>query len=432
MNTDPDFHCEWDTVIIGGGASGMLAALQLSQLRPNSSVLIVERNPKLGKKLLMTGNGRCNLSNIGASVDYYHGSDPTFVCEPLRKYAVDDTREFFEQLGLPTMSDEFGRVYPNTQNAGSVLDCLRYNLSDYGVSVMLSTLISSVEYCKGRFILRTHNEEVIRSKSVLVATGGACAPHTGSDGNGYDILSSFGHMCLNVMPGIVQIKTRRDWVKQLSGIRLSANIALLFEDKCVREEFGEILFTDYGVSGPASLQLSSHVSRILHENDIEHQKALSLHIDFFSDMSISDIRNELMARRAKYSHRAVNTLLVGLVQNRLATALIRSATDISFSEPISNLSDSDVVAISNRLKDSILDVEGTMGMKEAQVTIGGALTSEFDPTTMMSVYVPGLFAAGEVLDIDGDCGGFNLQWAFSSGRLAADGINIFLSGIYNE
>lgn len=431
MMVAPVSCCVWDAVIIGGGASGMFAALHLKNLQPNSSILIVERNTKLGKKLLITGNGRCNLSNLDASVEYYHGLVPSFVEVPLQKYSVADTREIFDQIGLHTMSDEFGRIYPITQNAGSVLDCLRFALSESGVDILFSAMVSSVVYDKGSFYIHTDKGEFIQSKAVLVATGGACAPHTGSDGNGYDILSSFGHTCLSTLPGIVQIKTKREWVKQLSGIRLQAEIALFFGAECVRKQYGEILFTDYGVSGPATLQLSSHVSRILSENNLARPNKLLLHIDFFPDRRRTDIFDELQRRRAKYSHRTIDALLVGLVQNRLATALIKSAVELPFSDSISSLTNSHIRTIAERLKDCSLEVEGTMGLKEAQVTIGGALTSEFDPLTMMSIYMPGLFAAGEVLDIDGDCGGYNLQWAFSSGCLAADGINEFLSGKKN-
>lgn len=431
MMSAPNSFRLWDTIIIGGGASGMFAAIHLKKIRPQSSVLVVERNSKLGKKILITGNGRCNLSNVAASIDYYHGLDPSFVDISLRKYSVSVIRDMFFQIDLHTMTDEFGRIYPITQNSGSVLDCLRYTLSDLGVDILCSTMASSVFFEKGSFIIHTDKGEPIRGRTVLVATGGACAPHTGSDGNGYDILTSLGHTCLSSMPGIVQIKTKREWVKQLSGIRLHAEASLFLDKDCIRKQFGELLFTDYGVSGPAPLQLSSHISRILSDENLDQSKRLYLHIDFLPGRSLSDICEELHNRKIKNANRTIDTILVGLVQNRLASALIKSAVELPLTEAISCLTDIHIGNLAERMKDSSIEVEGTMGLKEAQVTIGGALTSEFDPMTMMSIYLPGLFASGEVLDIDGDCGGYNLQWAFSSACIAADGINEYLSGKKN-
>ncbi len=425
---------EYDVAIIGGGASGMACALFLSKwtdvdpgLRP--SILLIEKNARLGKKLLLTGNGRCNLTNRDTSTDRYHGSHPGFARFALSKFGPEHACDFFRDIGLDTYFDETGKAFPKSLNASSVLDCMRFSLEESGVLMMVSESIESIRKNKSDFILLSSTGRVIRARYVVIACGGAASPFTGSDGSGAGLLESLGHKVIPPIPGIVQIKTSPDFVKAVSGVKVIASATLVVDGDPIRSESGEILFTDYGLSGPPILQLSGFASRASRGLRSGNNSAnIEVSIDFMPDKSELQVRNMLLERRAVFPNRKLEQMLIGVFHNRLAVRLIKNACEKPLSALISTFSDNEIDRLSSQIKNCVFTVTGVMPLTNAQITIGGACTEEFEPETMRSLKCEHLYACGEVLDIDGDCGGYNLQWAWSSAYIAAKSIARLFGG----
>ena len=422
----------FDIAIIGGGASGMACALMLSgffekSLKTHPSIVLIEKNPRLGKKLLLTGNGRCNLTNREITADRYHGNRAAFVSHTISEFGSEDTREFFRKIGLSTFYDESGKAFPESLLASSVLDCMRFSLEESNTELLLSTDIESISKVKSRFILVDSQGRTHAARYVVVTCGGAASPFTGSDGSGYELLRSLGHTVIPPLPGIVQIKTETDFVKSVSGVKVIGTASLRVDGDVVRSESGEILFTDFGISGPPILQLSGLASRSISGfSGVKPSRKVEVIIDFMSGKTETEVGQMLRERRDAFPRRKIDQMLVGIFHNRLSTRLIKNATDKPLSMEISSLSDMDLDRLAAQIKRSKFIVTGVMPLTNAQVTIGGASTDEFDPETMRSILCDNLYACGEVLDIDGDCGGYNLQWAWSSAFIAARSIAQFL------
>ncbi len=419
---------EYDVAIIGGGASGMACALMLFELSrmsatPSPSIVLIEKNPRLGKKLLLTGNGRCNLTNRAISSDRYHGNRADFACYALSAFGAEDAREFFGKIGLQTFYDESGKAFPESLHASSVLDCMRFALEESVAEIMLTVNIMSIEKDNSRFLLCDSEGRMITARYVVVACGGAASPFTGSDGGGYRLLESFGHNVIPPLPGIVQIKTDTDFVKSVSGIKITATASLIIDETIVRSESGEILFTDFGLSGPPILQLSGLASRALSRFPGKKAGMIpEVYIDFMNEKTETEVCKMLRDRRDAFPNRRLEQMLVGVFHNRLAARLIKSATDKPLSMMISTLSDTEIDRLASSIKRCSFGVTGVMPLTNAQITIGGVCTDEFESETMCSLLCDDLYACGEVLDIDGDCGGYNLQWAWSSAYLTANSI----------
>lgn len=437
ISLDSDRSKVYDIAIVGGGASGMACAVYSKMVEPNYSkqfsVALFERNNKLGKKLLTTGNGRCNVTNRNIDLEYYHGNQVSFAKEALSLYSSQHIQSFFEQIGLRTFCEGDGRVYPISLHAGSVLDCLRFCINDYGIEVFTSLYITEIEKVDGLFVLHTNDTRIYYARAVVIAGGGKCASFSGSDGNAYGFLKQFGHKIISPIPGIVQIKTETNFIKSLTGIKIYARASLSVDKIEVRSEIGEVLFTDYGLSGPPILQLSGLVSRALFQGISDRKrKKVVLRLDFLPQLSEQEIFAILKDRCNRFSNRKLDQLLVGMFHNRLAISLLKNATDKKLSSNVASLSESEMKTLSVSIKMLEIKVVGTMPLQNAQITIGGAATDQFDPVTMNSKICKGLFACGEVLDIDGDCGGYNLQWAWASGFAAAKGAVSYIGEICNE
>jgi len=417
-------NMEIDIAVIGGGASGMAAAVfaqrtfMEKQGKP-CRVVIIERNDRVGKKLLMTGNGRCNLTNLDDDLYHYHGTDTLFAKGALLRYPPPYVISFFDEIGVVCTVDESQKVYPLSLHAASVLDSLRLCLSELGVEVRTGAQVVGLSRDIHGFKLGLADNTVIRAAAVIAAPGGMCAPSTGSDGNGYKLLSRFSHEILAPVPSIVQLRTDTKFCKPLSGNKIQGSAALYINGKKIREEQGEILFTDYGLSGPPILQLSGYVSRTLSDKSSQGKNAsIQIFLDFLIDRTLDEVLAMLYMRRESFSERKLEEFLTGLFHRRLAFGLLREATDKPMSALVSSLTDIEINRLSSVCKALPVRVTGTMPFANAQTTAGGISTKDFDPSTLSSAKCPGLFAAGEILDIDGDCGGYNLQWAWSSGFLA--------------
>ena len=386
-------------LIIGGGAAGMMAALTASE-NPENQVILVERQSRLGRKLLATGNGRCNLTNRNMGKEHYHGEQRNFCNYALNFFNVDMTLEYFRSLGLLTVTEASGRVYPYSDSANSVLDVLRLPLEQRkNVTILSGQEVLSLQGQKGRFLAKTAEEE-LQADRVIICAGGLAGSKLGGTEMGYKLLSAFGHSRTKLYPSLVQLKTDSTLVRSLKGVRAEA---LVRYGKAVAR--GELQFTDYGVSGPVIFELSRGAV------------GGELRIDLLPEHSVEEVLAMLERRRELMPELKAEDLLTGILHNRLGRTLLR-ACGVSLEQPCSQVRDLEGVV--RLCKSFCLTVTGNMGMEQAQVTAGGIRTEEFDPTTMESKLCPGLYAAGEVLDIDGDCGGYNLQWAWSSGRLAGE------------
>ncbi len=394
-----------DVIIIGGGASGMMAALTAAE--NGHSVLLLERQSRVGRKLLATGNGRCNLTNYNTSPARYHGEDGGFCAYALRAFDVGSTLQYFASLGLLTVNEDSGRVYPMSNMAGSVLDVLRYGLEHPRIEVRTGQVVTAVKRTAEVFTVRTETDAFTAGKLILAA-GGCAGSKVGGVMDGYRLAKALGHHRTALYPSLVQLKTDPTYPRALKGVKAECGITVLRGSGTVAENRGEVLFTEYGVSGPAIFDISRAVAT--------GGEGLVCALDFFPDWDLREVLDWLRMRRQTMQAHEASTLLVGSCHTRLGQMLCKAAGFTS--QPAADLTDSDLERIARQAKHFALPITGTCGFDQAQVTAGGLCTDEFDPETMKSRLVSGLYACGELLDVDGDCGGFNLQWAWASGRLA--------------
>ena len=391
--------------IIGGGASGMAAALAAAE-NPNAQVLLFERQARLGRKLQATGNGRCNLTNLHAAERGYHGENAAFADAAIQAFNPEKTLDWFRKLGLFTVAEESGRVYPYSDQANSVVDVLRFALEKPNIQVLTGVEIAKVRRTGATFTLETAEEKYICDK-VIVACGGLAGSKLGGSMAGYKLLSKLGHHATKLRPTLVQIKSSWGALVSLKGVRANCHAQILHNGNMFAESVGELQFTEYGISGPVIFEISRDVC--------QGSGQWQCRMDFLPGISREMLRSEL--RRRKSTELTAEELLTGILHNRLGRVLTKAA-GISANRKIRELQDEELDAVCDAVKAFCAELTEPLGMESAQVTAGGILTAEFDPATMESKLVPGLYACGEVLDIDGDCGGYNLQWAWSSGRLA--------------
>ena len=391
--------------IIGGGAAGMAAALAASE-NPETKIVLLERQARVGRKLAATGNGRCNLTNLHANEGGYHGENPGFAAPALETYSVTETLGWFRELGLFTVAEESGRVYPYSDQANSVVDVLRFALERENIRLETGFEVEKVKKNGDRFYLEGPEGIVICDK-LIIACGGLAGTKLGGSMSGYKLLRAFGHKCTKLRPTLVQLKSSWTGAASLKGVRANCRAQILHDGNLFAESTGELQFTEYGLSGPVIFEISRDVCSSRGE--------WICRLDLLPGISEADLKGELLRRRK--SNLPVSELLTGILHNRLGRVLTQNV-GISGYVPVSQLEEYEIDSVCRAVKGFEVALTEPMGMDSAQVTAGGIVTDEFDPETMESKLVPGLYACGEVLDIDGDCGGYNLQWAWSSGRLA--------------
>jgi len=394
-------------IIIGGGASGMMAALTASENK-NNRVLLIERQQRVGRKLLATGNGRCNLTNTGAAIGNYHGENRDFAAPALASFPPQAALDFFHGLGLVTVEEHSGRVYPLSDSANSVVDVLRFSLEARGVELKAACPVREVKREKAGFLVMTDAERLYADK-LIVACGGAAGEKLGGVMDGYTLLGMLGHRRTALCPSLVQLLTAPEYPRALKGVRSDCRLRLFAGTSLLAGSAGELQFTETGVSGPAVFDLSRAAAT--------GGKGLTLAADFLKDYDAPSVLALLRQRREALPELPAADMLTGIVHNRLGRMLVKYAA-LDANAPLRALDDDALTRLARACKDFRLDVRGTEGFDKAQVTAGGVKTSGFNPETLESWFVPGLFACGEVLDIDGDCGGYNLQWAWASGRMA--------------
>lgn len=391
--------------IIGGGASGMAAAIAAAE-NPNTKVVLLERQARVGRKLLATGNGRCNLTNLHAGQSGYHGEDASFASYALAEFDPQQTITWFRKLGLFTVAEPSGRVYPYSDQANSVVDVLRFALEQDNITVVLGYEVEKVKKTVTGFLVEGTGDGYTFDK-LIIACGGLAGTKLGGTMSGYKLLRSMGHKCTKLRPTLVQLKSSWKGVAGLKGIRANCRASIFCNDKLHSASEGELQFTEYGLSGPVIFEISRDACFGMGN--------WYCRLDLFPEMTEAELISELERRRE--GHLPASDLLTGILHNRLGRVLSQFA-GISPQKMIRELSNYELQEVCRIVKSFDVPLEEPMGMDSAQVTAGGILTAEFDRTTMESKRVPGLYACGEVLDIDGDCGGYNLQWAWSSGRIA--------------
>lgn len=398
-------------IVVGGGASGILAAITAK--RQGAQVTILERNPRIGKKILATGNGRCNFTNMNTDITCFNGKNPKFAYNALNHFSVNDTIDFFEKLGIVPKVEDFGKVFPMSEQASSFLDVFLYELDRLEIPVICNAFVKNIKPHKGRFHIELEDGSSLQGDKVILATGGMAMPSSGSDGNGFDLAKKLGHTIIDLFPALVQLKLEGPFFKQIEGVKLVGTAELLYNNKSLFQDRGDILFANYGVSGPPIFQISRKAGELLLEN-----KEPILKINILDSFSIEELRSLLIQRFQQAPEKTVEFSLVGLVNKRLIPVLLKEAGIADLKAPVAKLSSKDYEKILHILTDWSFKVRGTKSWPSAQVTAGGVNTQEVHPSTMESKLVKGLYFTGEILDIDGQCGGFNLQWAWSSGFVA--------------
>ena len=393
-------------IILGGGASGLMAALSAARDARNT-VTILERQSRVGRKLLATGNGRCNLANLQLSPARYHGQDPAFAQAALTRFGVQDTLEFFRGLGLLTVAEDSGRVYPLSDQANSVLDVLRFAAEQAGVQTVCGFDAQSVRKKARGYQLTAADGAGYFADRLIIACGGCAGKALGGTMAGYDLLGQLGHSRTPLHPSLTQIRTDPAPIRGLKGVRADCHIRLRAGGRTVQEDAGEAQFTETGVSGPAAFTLSRQAGQA--------QEA-ELLLDLLRAYPEPQVLALLAARKAALPQLAAEDALAGMLHPRLGKTLCRACG--LGQQPLAGIPDEALAALAKKIKNFALPVTGVSGFESAQVTAGGVRTAEFRADTLESRLAPGVFACGEVLDIDGDCGGYNLQWAWSSGYVA--------------
>ena len=400
-----------DVIIIGGGAAGLCAAVAVKQKNPALSVRLLEALPRVGKKLAATGNGRCNITNKNIIKERYHGKNTDFAVYALSRFRGKKTEEFFHSIGVDFVFEE-DKGYPASLQAASVVDCLRFAAEESGVILCTETKVTNIQLSGGLYKVIAGNLNFL-TKNVIVAAGLLSGgDRLGSDGQMLALLKKAGFKTVKAYPAIVQLKTEPEIVRQLKGVKVNSLVSLKSDNKLLRQEYGEVLFCDYGLSGPPILQVSGAA--------VKAQKAV-ISLDLIPEKSLEALTNELCERIKLLKSRSTDEFFTGIMNKRLGQVIIKSA-GYRLNTPVSSLDNSSAKKIASFIKDFRFNITGNTGFINSQVTSGGLDTEQFDPKTMMSRDYKGLYAIGEILDIDGDCGGFNLQWAWSSALCAAESI----------
>ena len=427
--------------IVGGGAAGMMAAITAA--RQGASVTLIEGNDRLGRKLLSTGNGKCNLGNEKLSMEEYYTSHPKLLEKYLKRFGTADTVAFFKSVGVMVKSKN-GYLYPTGEQAAIVQDALRYEVREQGVNVVTD--------CKITRIKRDHSREQIHVQGsgkdfwfdcVILACGSQAAPKTGSDGSGYQLARQLGHSLIPVVPALVQLKCREEYFRAVAGVRAEAKLSVYWQGQCIAQEQGELQLTDYGISGIPVFQLSRIVNYLLTEKAEYHRqceieksssreiraeknaynslsKEVVVEIDFLPENALEDLEQLQAERALLYGRKTVEEFFTGILHKKLMLLFIKLA-GLKAAESVAAVDKKKLQQVYKLCKQWQVHVIGSNSFEHGQVCAGGVPLDEVT-NDLESKKVPGVYLAGELLDVDGKCGGYNLQWAWCSGYLAGSAV----------
>ena len=396
-------------IIIGGGASGLCSAILLA--RKSKKVMILEQNSKVGKKLLATGNGRCNITNKDISNRHFHSENPKFVDDVLKGFGFKEVEKFFTSIGIELVELEDGKVYPMSLQASSVVSSLEYEALSLGVEILTDTKVTSIKKDKESFLITT-DDRLFTSSNLIIATGSRAYKSLGGSDSGYEFAKIVNHPLIDRYPTLVQLKSYQNWTKECSGVKIKAEVELYSNGEFITKILDDVLFTDYGVSGLAILDISRYVSQRLKSFEFS-----TLKIDTLPNISKDKLSNMLLQHIKKDSKKPLWLYLNGFINHKLAKVIIKeSKTKVKYE---SELNRKEVAKIVYAIKNLSLDIEESRGFDRAEVVAGGVDTSYINPHNLESKLIPKLHFLGEVLDVDGDRGGYNLHFAWVSAMRVA-------------
>ena len=398
-----------EIAVIGGGASGLMAAITAK--KSGKEVVILERKDRILKKVLITGNGRCNITNVNANISNYFGKNISSVENILNRFTPQDTMDFFNELGIVCNEENRGKVYPLSGQASSVVDALRFEAEKLGIKIETEFYVRKIEKDGFKFRIYSEDRKKIEAGRVIIAAGGQSYPELGSNGSGFELAKELGHSVTKLSPSIVQLKTEKNQVKGLQGIKTDVAVTAYGDNKKICTYDGELLFTDYGISGNVVFNISFVMP--LYKN-------VEFEIDFMEKFDYNELYEMLKERKRILSHLTMENYFNGMINKKLGQFLSKVSGIEKLSKPVKDLNDSDIRKLCTVLKKYRVKILETTGFKNAQVTAGGVSLDEVNTETLESKIVKGLYFSGEVLDVYGECGGFNLQWAWASGYIAGE------------
>ena len=400
-----------EIAVIGGGASGMMAAI--TARKSGKEVVILERKDRILKKVLITGNGRCNITNVNANISNYFGKNISSVENILNSFNPQDTMDFFNGLGIVCNEENRGKVYPLSGQASSVVDALRFEAERLGIKIETEFYVKKIEKDGFKFKIYSEDRKKIEAGRVILAAGGQSYPELGSNGSGFELAKELGHSVTRLSPSIVQLKTEKHQVKGLQGIKTDVAVTAYGDNKKICTYDGELLFTDYGISGNVVFNISFVMP--LYKN-------VEFEIDFMEKFDYNELYEMLKERKRILSHLTMENYFNGMINKKLGQFLSKVSGIEKLSKPVKDLNDSEIRKLCTVLKKYRVKILDTTGFKNAQITAGGVSLDEVNPETLESKIVKGLYFSGEVLDVYGECGGFNLQWAWASGYIAGKNV----------
>ena len=408
----------YDVAVVGGGAAGMTAAIAAA--RTGAKVVALERGDRPGKKILMTGNGKCNLGNRDLQPSCYYSDNMAMAASVLERFGTEETIAFFASLGL-MVRERRGYLYPVSEQAAVVLDVLRYGLEREGITVLTQAFVQEISIHRQGYLLKLQNGDRVWARRVILACGGQAAPKTGSDGSGYELARFLGHDVISPVPALVQLHCSEKYCKALAGVRAEGAVRICLDEDgkadslqdCICREAGEIQFTEYGISGIPVFQLSGSVNQLLAQG-----RRLRAEIDFFPQYGEKDYGQLCRQRLENLKGRTIETFFTGMLHKKIMNVCIRQAglSPEQEADGVDRQRLRQVFALCRKLP---FTITGSHPFDSAQVCRGGVSLQEVD-SLLQSKCSPGLYLAGEVLNVDGRCGGYNLQWAWASGYIAGE------------
>lgn len=401
----------YDAIVIGAGAAGLMTAY----FAPiNKNILLLEKNEFVGRKILATGNGRCNLTNKNITIDRYHGATPDFIKEILDRFTQDQTIELFENFGVILKEEERGRIFPRTNQATTVVEALKHAIERENITVKTGAEVKEINKIDGKFIVKT-NKESFGATKLILTTGGKASFQFGSSGDGLFWAKNLGHKIIPIFAALVPLETNEVWVKEVQGIKVEAKVTTQMNNEILMQTQGDVLFTHFGLSGPAIMAQAGRISPFVENNNIE------IILDLYPEISEQELDHKLVNIFSLNNKKSIKNALIGLFPAALVP-IVLGLSDVSLQKNAAELSKIERQKIVKTIKNLKLSVKKVRPLKEAQVSRGGIDTAEVKVKNLESTIIKNLYFAGEILDVDGDSGGFNLQWAWSSGYVVGSSL----------
>ena len=403
----------FEVIVVGGGASGLIAAIEIA--KRGISVCIVERFAKLGKKILATGNGRCNMTNLQLHKEDYRSEKPDFPYQVLQQFSARDTLSYFEKLGV-LWKDENGYIYPRSEQATTVVSALELKIQSLNIPIYYEKEVIKIAKKDGEFQLLCQDGTTMTGRHCVIATGGKAQPKLGSNGSGYELAKQLGHTIIPVVPALTGLHTNHWAISHWAGVRAKASIACVVDKKMVWKEQGELQLTNYGVSGVPTFQISRYAT-----DGFERGKQVVVAIDFAWEYSKEELETLLERLLTSCSYKNIREVLEGVFSKKLVPIFLKEAKIVETTRA-NQIQSNQLHTLVMVIKNFELLITGSNSFDQAQVCAGGVSVEEIQAMSLQSKKVEGLYFAGEVLDVDGTCGGYNLQWAWASGYVVGNAI----------